>query len=303
MSDQATIDEYKWFHAIDFGRVASSGRIPPEKPPNYTLFGIYSFLDAIDPTELDIIDIGTMDGLMAFMLKRMGAGRVAATDLWDRRQFRIARELLAYEGEVEYHTALDIRDMNQRFGESAFDLMVFAGVLYHLLSPLESLVSCRRLLRRGGLLLLETCIDDSSHEMSLTFNMGLDPAPFHEPTTYFLPSLPALLALLRTASFDPIGVARLRHGSSRVSVLARAARPSAVRDKTSVQRLHDVYVDRPNHFAFGNTFHDLEHDEREGSRAIYTGPDSFETDIDVVDYVPTVPLQPIWSRRDRNRRQ
>lgn len=297
MIDQATIDGYKWFHAIDFGDLSSAGRIPPSRPPNFTLFGIYHFLESIDVTGLDVIDLGTMDGLMAFMLKRLGASRVAATDLWDRPQFRIARELLAYQDEVEYHTALSIGSMHQRFGDRAFDLMVLGGVLYHLLSPLESLIACRRLLRRDGLLLLETCFDETSQGTHLTFNMGLDPAPFNEPTTYFLPTLPALLALLRTASFDPIGVARLRHGSARVSVLARAVRPSAVRNKTGVQRLHDSYVDSPTHFAFGATFYDLEHDDADGSRAIYGGPDPFETEIDVMSYQPTLPLQPTWRRQ------
>jgi 2-polyprenyl-3-methyl-5-hydroxy-6-metoxy-1,4-benzoquinol methylase len=294
--DQATIDAHKWFHAIDFGDVSSPGRIPPNRPPNYTLFGIYSFLDAIDIAGLDVIDLGTMDGLMAFMLKRLGASRVAATDLWDRPQFRLAREILAYEDEVEYHTSLDIRDMHERFGDRAFDLMVLGGVLYHLLSPLEALIACRRLLRRDGLLLLETCFDESSQDMHLRFNMGMDPAPFNEPTTYFLPTVPALLALLRTASFDPIRVARLQHGSARVSVLARAVRPSAVRNKTEVQGLHDRYVDSPTHFAFGDTFYSLEHDDQSGSRAIYAGPPSLETEIDVMSYVPSVPLQPTWSR-------
>lgn len=295
MIDQSTIDGYSWFHAIDFGDVASAGRIPPSKPPNYTLFGIYRFLEDIDPTGLDVIDIGTMDGLMAFALKRLGASRVAATDLWDRRQFRMGRELLGYEDEVEYHPGLDIKDMDQRFGDGAFDLMVFAGVLYHLVSPLESLISCRRLLRPDGLLLLETCFEESSNDMHLTFNMGLDPAPFHEPTTYFLPTLAALLALLRTACFDPIAVARLRHGSARVSVLARAARPSAVRNKTEVQRLHDSYVDSPNHFVFRDLFHNLEHQERETSRASYAGEESFETEVDILRYSPEIPLQPRWS--------
>ena len=120
---------------------------------------------------------------------------------------------------------------------------------------------------------------------------GRGPPKFNEPTTYFLPTLPALLAMLRTASFDPIRVAQATtQGSARVSVLARAVRPSEVRDKTAVQRLHDTYVDSPTHFAFGSTFFNLEHDDQEASRAAYRGPDSFETEIDVMDYQPGVPL-------------
>ena len=144
MVTQAEIEKLGWFHAIDFGDMHSPGRIPPGQPPNFTLFGIYSFLEHVDPNGLDVIDVGTMDGLMAFILKRLGAERVVATDLWDREQFRVARQLLGYDDEIEYHTLLDIKDMADTFGTGRFDIMIFAGVLYHLLSPLEYLLHCRR---------------------------------------------------------------------------------------------------------------------------------------------------------------
>lgn len=295
MTDQAALDAHKWFHAIDFGDSVSPGRLPPNQPPNYTLFGIYRFLENIDVAGLDVIDIGTMDGLMAFMTKRLGARRVVATDLWDRAQFRLARDVLGYQDEVEYHTALDISQMYAKFGHGTFDVMILGGVLYHLLSPLEALITCRRLLRRDGLILMETCFDQTSNEMTLRYNMGLDPAPFNEPTTYFLPTLPALLAMMRTASFDPIAIGRLRHGSARVSVLAKAVRPSEVRDKTAVQKLHDTYVDSQTHFAFGDTFYRLQNDDQPASTVRYAGSDSAELEIDVREYVPALPLQPAWT--------
>jgi SAM-dependent methyltransferase len=296
---QTEIDKLVWYHAIDFGNVRTAGRIPPPQPPNYTLFGIFRFLEYIDVSDLDVIDVGTMDGLMAFALKRLGARRVVATDLWDRDQFRLARRILGYEDEIEYHTHLDIREMPERFGLGGFDALVLAGVLYHLLSPLEYLIHCRQLLKRDGLLLMETCFDPASEDVALRFNMGIDPAPFAEPTTYFLPTLGALLALLRTAAFDPLSVARISGGSNRVSVLARAERPSQVRGKTAVQRMHDSYVDSPNHFAFGNLFHRLEHDEDVPSSVRYVGPESLDGEIDIFDYTPSVPYQPAVTSSDR----
>ncbi|MGI9585073.1 MAG: class I SAM-dependent methyltransferase [Acidimicrobiia bacterium] len=294
MVTQAEIDELAWFHAMDLGDFHSPGRIPPSQPPNFSLFGIYQFLEHIDPTGMDVIDIGTMDGLMAFILKELGASRVAATDLWDRTQFRLARDVLGFD-DIEYHTALDIMDMPTRFGTRGFDVMVLAGVLYHLLSPLEYLLHCRQLLRRGGLMLMETCYDETSDEPKLSFNMALDPAPFPEPTTYFLPTLPGLLALLRTASFDPVAVTRLHGGSKRVSVLARASRPSDVRGKTPLQREHDKYVDSPHHFAYGDLFYRLEHDDAPASEVTYAGSVSLDGEVDIFQYRPALPLQPKWS--------
>ena len=290
---QDELRELSWFHGIDFGEGLSvEGRIPKSMPQNYTLFGIYSFLEHIDPREQRVIDIGTMDGLMAFILKNIGAAPVVATDLFDRRQFRLAREILEYENEVEYHAKLDISHMVQRFGESTFDLAVFSGVLYHLISPLEALLICRQLLRRNGLILLETCYDRRSTEPTLRFNMGEISAPFDEPTTYFLPTLSALLSMLRTASFDPLAAIQFRTGSSRVSVVARAVRPSEVRNKTALQRRHDSYVDTPNHFAFGDRFHKLENGRETPSTIRYTGPESLSEELDILTYLPRVPYQP-----------
>ena len=72
---QDELDRYSWFHGIDFGNGLSvKGRIPETQPQNYTLFGIYSFLEHIDLKGCRVVDIGTMDGLMAFILKKRGGG-------------------------------------------------------------------------------------------------------------------------------------------------------------------------------------------------------------------------------------
>jgi ribosomal protein L11 methylase PrmA len=68
------IAEHKWFHSIDFGDGnISEGRFPTGTPPNYTLFGVFEFLKDIDLRGMQCLDIGTMDGITAFTLKRRGA--------------------------------------------------------------------------------------------------------------------------------------------------------------------------------------------------------------------------------------
>jgi len=296
---QAEIDKLRWFHAIDLGELQTPGRIPPSQPPNFSLFGIYRFLEHIDVTGADVIDVGTMDGLMAFAMRKLGAKRVVATDLWDRHQFRLAREALGYADDVEYYTELDVRDMEARFGRYAFDLMVFAGVLYHLMSPLEYLVKCRQLLKPQGLFLMETCFGAKLDGMQIVFNQGMRDPHYDEPTTYFLPSKQALLALLRSAGFDVLGVLALETGSERVTVLARAVKPSEVRGKTKLQLRHDEYCDKPNHFAYGDVFYDLEHTEVAPSKLRYAGRDGVDSTIDIRKFRPTVPFQPRWSPRKR----
>ena len=301
---QDELDELKWFHGIDFGNgLLTKGRLPESEPENNTLFPVYPMLESIDFADNRVIDIGTMDGLLAFILKNLGASSVAATDLFDRRSFRLAREILGYKNEISYHPHTDISRMINVFGENTFDLVAFCGVLYHLLAPLEALLICRSIIRRNGLLLLGTQCDNSSTESVLYFNMGEISQPANEPTTYFLPTIPGLLAMLRTASFDPLVLYRRIPAHRRVwiGVLARAVRPSEVRDKTTLQKRHDSYVDEPDHFAFGDRFYKLEHGEETPSTIRYAGPEGLDKEIDSRTYLLSSPPYRSSLGRDKRR--
>ena len=296
---QNELDRYSWFHGIDFGSGLSvKGRIPEAQPQNYTLFGIYSFLEHIDLKGCRVVDIGTMDGLMAFILKKRGGEPVVACDIVERApRFNLARKILGYEHEIEYLPNLDICDrplVSSALGENRFDFVNFVGVLYHLLAPLEGLLNCRSLLRRGGLICVGTCYDGTSTEPVLRYNMGDLARPIEESTTYFVPTLPALLAMLRSASFDPLAVIRIRPGNYWVNVLARAVRPSEVRGKTPLQCLHDGETVKPDHYVFGNRFHKLEHGREVPSSTSYAGPQGFDREIDIYGWQPRVPFQPRW---------
>ena len=297
---QEELNRHRWFHGIDFGNGLSvKGRISETQPQNYTLFGIYSFLEHIDLQGQRALDIGTSSGLMAFILKKKGAAPVIAADINERSlNFELSRKVLGYEYEIEFRGGLDIQDrslVSSILGENEFDFVNFSGVLYHLLAPLESLFICRSLLRRGSLICVGTCYDGNSNEPTLRYNMGDSEPEFNEPTTYFLPTLPALLAMLRSASFDPLAAVKIRPGTRWVNVLARAVRPSEVRGKTPLQRLHDDYVGKPNHHLYGNRFHRLEHGQEAPSSIRYTGPEGFDREIDIYNWQPAVPFQPRWS--------
>lgn len=296
---QDELDRHSWFHGIDFGNGLSvKGRIPETEPQNYTLFGMYSFLEHIDLKGCCVVDIGTMDGLMAFILKKRGGGPVVATDIVDKsHRFQLGRKILGYDHEIEYRGNIDICNrplISSTLGENRFDFVMLAGVLYHLLAPLEGLLNCRKLLRRGGLICVGTVYDGTSTEPVLRYNMGDLTRPIEDPTTYFVPTLPALLAMLRSAGFDPLVAIRMRPGNHWVNVLARAVRPSEVRDKTPLQCLHDSEVVQPNHSVFGNRFRKLEHGQEVPSSIVYTGPEGFDREIDIYSWQPRVPFQPRW---------
>jgi len=146
-----------WFHQIDFG----DGLVSPGKCP---LDVLQTKADIYFPPRLDgltVLDIGCWDGFNSFAAHHRGAARVLATDhtVWhppywgDRRSFDLAHAHIAPEVEV---LDIDVLDLCvERVG--TFDIVLFAGVLYHLKNPIAALDRIRPLVRQ--MLIVETHMD------------------------------------------------------------------------------------------------------------------------------------------------
>ena len=106
-----------------------------------------------DMTNMRVLDIGTWDGFFSFEFERRGA-KVLAIDNWnDDRQFRtflFARKQLG--SNVEYRK-MDVHDLNPSL-VGTFDIVFFAGMLYHLRYPLKVLEAIRSV--TDGYLIMET---------------------------------------------------------------------------------------------------------------------------------------------------
>ncbi|MCR6644462.1 MAG: class I SAM-dependent methyltransferase [Terricaulis sp.] len=174
LTDKANLSaraaELKWFHAIDLGEARTAGRYKPGAPPNASLYGVMDMLAHVDLQGLDCVDVGTVDGLVALGLKAKGARRVVATDIppEPRESFTIARQLLDLD--VEFSGDTDMENIVDRLGEHRFDLVVCAGVMYHMLNPFDAVLKCRRLLKRNGLLILQTHFDKQANGAVMRFN-------------------------------------------------------------------------------------------------------------------------------------
>jgi len=108
-----------------------------------------------DMTNMRVLDIGTWDGFFAFEFERRGA-KVLAIDNWnDDKQFAtfmFARKQLG--SKVEYKK-MDVHDLDPSL-VGKFDLVFFAGMLYHLRYPLKVLEKIRSVTE--GCLIMETVI-------------------------------------------------------------------------------------------------------------------------------------------------
>lgn len=224
---RAWIADQKWFHSIDFGNGLKSPARFPGRPANFSLYGAQHFLEKIDVTGKSCLDIGTVDGLTAFMLKAQGAGHVVASDIVRRPTFEFGRDLL--ELDIDYQVPAKIDNMADCLGDERFDLIVNAGILYHLIDPVGGLLKCRQLLKPGGLMIMETVhlVDQGRNCMNFCPNANTFWKTDLE-NFYWIPSLGAIEGMLELASFEVLGYAA---SNERVSVLARAIKPSRTRSR------------------------------------------------------------------------
>lgn len=288
-ADTAAWLRKRWFHAIDLGDgVVTPGRFGPEVPPNYTLYGAFDLLRHVDLSEARCFDVGAMDGLASFVMKGLGAREVVACDMARRETFEWARERLGLE--VGYRTPVEALDLPHVVGEARADLVLMAGVLYHVYDPLTVLVALRESLRREGLLLLETAFAYAEGGPRMTFNPS-DPSPqrLDVSNVYWRPSKAALHGMLQLAGFEVLAT-RVVH--ARLTVLAQAKRP---KDIAARHRLVKQAQDRrPHpHYREAGDFRALQRDTGTPARVRYAGPRD-ERILYRARFAPDVPYQPPW---------
>ena len=151
------------------------------------------------------------------------SSEVHATHLYDRPTFEVARQML--ESSAEYHPRTSIEDLVTKFGRGRFDLVVMGGLLYHLVSPLRSLLIAGALVKNNGLVILET-VTGLGDSPSMVFNPA---APIvDEYTTFFVPNESCVVEMMRFCLLDTLSIASVpsSSGYTRTSYLARARMPA-----------------------------------------------------------------------------
>src|SRR5262249_49722593 len=153
------------------------------------------------------LDVGAWDGAFSFAAERRGAKRVLATDWfiwkdmgWGSKQgFETARRAL--RSNVEDLT-INVYDLSpEKIGK--WDVVLFAGVLYHLQNPFLALQRVASV--TSELLVLETAIDYRfCRRPAIAFYPTSELND--DPTNWCAPNLPALKAMLSACGFKDIRV-------------------------------------------------------------------------------------------------
>jgi 2-polyprenyl-3-methyl-5-hydroxy-6-metoxy-1,4-benzoquinol methylase len=170
--------------------------------------------DLPDITDQRVLDIGCNAGYMSFAAKRLGAGYVLGIDsnLGAGTSFIVQAEFCR---EV---LGLDIQFREQSFfdfePDHPFDLVLFCGVLYHLedfATALDKVVSFAA--PGHGLIVLETAIEP------VTRTAPGSAAYRGDTSTFFVPSVPVLLELVRERN---LSIELVREIASRAVLFLRA---------------------------------------------------------------------------------
>ena len=158
-------EDIRWIHQI---RLPDGWVTPGKWPPLFEEYG----LTEVDFKEKRVIDIGCLDGQYSFYAERQGASEVVAIDI-NEEQF--GKQLFTgqnwsygflyahkqFNSKVKYVFPYSVYDLSpSSFGQ--FDVVLFLGVIYHLVHPVLSLERINKVLKRGGVMVLEAEISNTN---------------------------------------------------------------------------------------------------------------------------------------------
>ncbi|MCA1735732.1 MAG: class I SAM-dependent methyltransferase [Actinobacteria bacterium] len=161
---QATAaSQYGWGHSIDFGPFRQEGFLG-------TLWlAVAAALDQAEmwPQDLSgmrVADVGAFTGGLSALMASRGADLVYSVDELPghAQQARVVSE--AFELERMRVVESSLYDLHEVIEPDSLDLILLSGVLYHLSDMLVGLYTLRRLLKPGGVLVVETnAVHDLDH--------------------------------------------------------------------------------------------------------------------------------------------
>ena len=165
-ADRSSIERgmrsFDWYHRIDLG----DGLVTPGRDYEFMWQPTREFMAACAFRGKRVLDVGCWDGMFSFFAERQGAALVVGTDIELPPTQRFAKKAL--HSKVKFKKASVYR-LARVFGAEAFDVVIFNGVLYHLMMPLLALLAINRVLKRGGTLLIESAYYEAGVDQPFIF--------------------------------------------------------------------------------------------------------------------------------------
>lgn len=193
-----------WFHSV----ITASGAQTNGYDPTITKLKNWALNATVSFSGKSVIDVGAYDGALSFSAASWGAKQVLATDefMWARLDqyhfinFCMLRKHYHLEKTVQYLWS-SVENLSQdKVG--TFDIVIFAGVLYHAPDPFGYLVRVREIARE--VVILETQVDGEDLPFPMLAFYHGDFALNNDITNYFGPNSLAVEQLALKAGFSRV---------------------------------------------------------------------------------------------------
>jgi hypothetical protein len=199
----------------------------------------------IDIHNKTCIDLGTQEAVIPILLKRAGANLVVGYDRFDLSE-KINIISTAYQVEFDYIRGIQLQDLPETLDETklgrSFDLVVFSGILYHMINPFGLMALVRGLCKTGGLFLIETAAIQHPKEMLIFNARG---RIYGSSSNYFIPTTSWLDYALRMVGLMPLQAVYLGKINSespiRLAILCRGQDSPCPLDKNDKWMLENFH--------------------------------------------------------------
>jgi 2-polyprenyl-3-methyl-5-hydroxy-6-metoxy-1,4-benzoquinol methylase len=196
MADLAeSLAKYEFYHIIDLGNGLRTKGYPSLVPVQAPV------LDAIGSIEMagkSVLDIGCRDGLFCFEAERRGASRILGID--NNLSPGAVEVLIPHFGSKVQMREVNLYDFAS---DERFDVVIFAGVLYHLRFPAFGLKRIADAMAPGGTLIIETGMLLSFLQHPFIFTPAPEESPY-DPTSVTFFNERALISTLESLGLSKI---------------------------------------------------------------------------------------------------
>ncbi len=185
---------YKFYHTIKLTDDISTPGVELYRPAQNLCL---KYLRALDFKGKRVLDIGCADGLYSFEAEALGAEEVVSIDSFLSKP---AVEFLIpfFDSKIKMMemSLFDVRpdDMGR------FDIVILAGVLYHLRYPFWGLKVIRDVLKEGGHLIIETAIWNGERNNAMLFCPNGEESPYTANSCTFF-NVKGLVGTLESLGF------------------------------------------------------------------------------------------------------
>jgi 2-polyprenyl-3-methyl-5-hydroxy-6-metoxy-1,4-benzoquinol methylase len=208
--------KFHWGHNHDFGDFSLQGRMR-----NRHIDLLAYFLDKYDGDKqtlsgLRVLDIGCWTGGTSLLLAAMGAEVVAIEEV---RKYVDCVNYLKHAFNI---SSLDVKNLSlydcttSEFYDS-FDIVLYAGVLYHVTDPVLSLRITFNCLKDGGACFIETASVNQmdsilAYQGPEVFSRGNEGAMNRGGWNWFVPSPEALRRMIYDVGYSDVNVSSVING-------------------------------------------------------------------------------------------